>query len=971
MNHSPTEVLLSILVIASAGQIAIAQQSDPGPSIVGRQTVLMTKPPEHVPSGTVVDGPILGNGDLGVAIGGPPNDLRFYIGKNDFWSQQMSPMTVGGVELRIPALSGATYRQEEDLLHAEARGSFSASGSTVTTKSWVSATENLFVTELRTTGNADVRVHAALFPSGTAITNNDKRVNIGREQHGNGRWYFDGLIDEVHLYDRALEQSDVMKLVNLEEPSKGLARRWGFDEDQGTTAQDTPVQLIMGPNCSLPPSVYRPAEQPVDEPYGCLPDGYHLDYQRFAIGKLGRAVKLTHGWDYVDAGDVPPLQRVSIAAWVYIFSAGDANYILSKGDWNEAYALCLDKGRLRFNVGDRFVRSEDSLPTHQWIHVAGTFDGSQLRAYIDGKEVLPAARFVASGSTSDSVWMSRNADGPLDEEYSWPNPLPPTSTVTTKGRQASVALRVVGGSTTLDNDGISFSLRPGVPVYLVASILSDLDNPDHLAAVKVRTQAITMEEIAKVNEAHRAWWRNYWSESYIEIDDPLIEQFYYVSQYITASASRSGKVAPGLYGPWVTTDHPSWNGDYTLDYNLQTPFLGLYSSNHVATSDPYDPPVLEFVGRAKTYATTMLNVRGVYYPGHIGPWGLERPFDYDPFMGMKGNAAFLAMPMLMRFYSTYDGAYGAKVYPFIKEVGDFWQDYLTKTNGQYIIRDDCANEVGPWLPSQDWDKCAADRNPMNDLAFVRATFRGLLDMSNELGVDASHRPAWQEIINHLSQYPTAKYGGKEVFLAAEAGEDPKQQASTIPDWGTLAIWPGNQIGLGEDPKLLGIALNTVTQRGFTDHPLVPPAMIRVGYDSVDLLAGLRKDIQDNAYPNGYIFFPGGGIESASMIPATINEMILQSFSGVLRLFPVWPRDQDASFNSLRAYGAFLVSSKFKNGRVSDLTIVSEKGRACALENPWPNKSIVLYRNGRKAETLNGSKVTFGTVSGESILIRPL
>jgi hypothetical protein len=108
-----------------------------------------------------------------------------------------------------------------------------------------------------------------------------------------------------------------------------------------------------------------------------------------------------------------------------------------------------------------------------------------------------------------------------------------------------------------------------------------------------------------------------------------------------------------------------------------------------------------------------------------------------------------------------------------------------------------------------------------------------------------------------------------------------------------------------------------------------------------------------------------------MIPATINEMILQSFSGVLRLFPVWPRDQDASFNSLRAYGAFLVSSKFKNGRVSDLTIVSEKGRACALENPWPNKSIVLYRNGRKAETLNGSKVTFGTVSGESILIRPL
>ncbi|MEO8736419.1 MAG: hypothetical protein ABI380_07740 [Edaphobacter sp.] len=98
----------------------------------------------------------------------------------------------------------------------------------------------------------------------------------------------------------------------------------------------------------------------------------------------------------------------------------------------------------------------------------------------------------------------------------------------------------------------------------------------------------------------------------------------------------------------------------------------------------------------------MLNVRGVYYPGHIGPWGLERPFDYDPFMGMKGNAAFVAMPMLMRFYSTYDDAYAAKVYPFLNEVGNFWEDYLEKKDGRYLIRDDCGNEVGPWSSEADF-----------------------------------------------------------------------------------------------------------------------------------------------------------------------------------------------------------------------------------------------------------------------------
>jgi hypothetical protein len=713
------------------------------------------------------------------------------------------------------------------------------------------------------------------------------------------------------------------------------------------------------------PPVYRPDEAPLEEATACKPDGYHLDYQSYGVGKQGRAVKLMHGWDYIDAGDVPPVHQVSVAAWIYIFSAGDANYIVSKGEWNDAYSLCLDRGRLRFNVGERFVRSEDILPTHTWIHVVGTFDGKQLRAFIDAKETLPQARFVVSGSTAPVLWMSRNADGPQDEQYAWPNPLPPTTSIEILGRQVSVAVRVVGEPSTVADGGITFSLVPGKPVYLIASILSDLDAPNHLAAAQARAESVTAADIMNISETHRAWWQNYWSESYIDINDPVIEKSYYVSQYIMASASRSGKVAPGLYGPWVTTDHPSWNGDYTLDYNLQTPYLGLYSSNHIAVSDSYDPPVLDFLGRAETYARTMLNVRGVYYPGHIGPWGLERKFDYDPFMGMKGNAAFLAMPMLMRFYSTYDDTYSAKVYPYLRKVGDFWEDYLQLKDGIYVIPDDSPNEVGPWSGSPDWTRLTyGSINPTNDLAFVRATFKGLIDMSQELGMDAARRPVWQNVIDHLSSYPTMEQSGKLVFRGAE---DSKRVDPALSTW---AIWPGNQIGLGEDPKLLEVAKNTVASRGFSDFPLVPPAMARVGYDPAKLLEAMREDIQKNEYPNGYIFYAGGGVETASIIPATVDEMLLQSFSGVLRLFPVWPRNQDASFHDLRAYGAFLVSSQYKNGRVTDLTVRSEKGRDCALENPWPGKTIVLYRNGQKAETLTGSEVKFATARGETISIQP-
>jgi len=257
--HLGRLLLLGVLLPFSSA----AQQSDSASAtIVARQTLVMTKPPAHIPSGTVVDGPILGNGDVGVAIGGPPEQQQFYLGKNDFWSQQASPMTVGGIQLNIPGLSDAIYREEEDLFHAEVRGAFKNANTTVHTTSWVAATENLFVTKLEVDGSSGVEVNASLFPAGTAISSNDKPVNIGREQHGQGRWYFSGLIDEVHLYDHALDQGEVAQLANLEEPAKGLIRRWGFDAQEGTTPQDTVTKLVAGPACPLPPRSIDPMSVP-------------------------------------------------------------------------------------------------------------------------------------------------------------------------------------------------------------------------------------------------------------------------------------------------------------------------------------------------------------------------------------------------------------------------------------------------------------------------------------------------------------------------------------------------------------------------------------------------------------------------------------------------------------------------------------------------------------------------------------
>ena len=677
----------------------------------------------------------------------------------------------------------------------------------------------------------------------------------------------------------------------------------------------------MEPHCTGAVPILRAMERPTPEPTRCSPDGYEPDYQRYGLGKDGRALKAMHEWIYADAGKAPRLNQVTVAAWIYVFSAGDANFILSKGAWNEAYSLQLDRGRLRFNIGERFVRTDRPVPVKQWVHVAGTFDGMQLRAYVDGEEVMPRARYLYGGASANLIWLTRNADGPVDELYSWPMPIPPTTASGVRGREVTWATHLLGAEGTLSGGALRFELRPGAKVYLVTPVLSDLDDPQHLTAARARAAALNESELAKLNAAHRQWWKGFWSESFVEIGDPELERFYYTSHYIMACTARSGKVAPGLYGVWVTTDHPSWNGDYTINYNHQMPYWGLYAANHISTTDPYDPPVLAMMERGRMYARTLLNVRGVYYPGHMGPWGLERSFDYEPFMGQKGDAAHLTVNILMRFYRTYDRDYAMKMYPFIKEVGNFWEDYLQLEGDKYAIVNSCGGESGPWITKGDYNACRSQKNAPGTVRQVRDVFRGLLDMSAELGLDADRRAKWQYILDHLPELPPEGRSG----------------------------------GAG----------------GFGFGPGAAPPSGR--QDPSAVLNFLRDQSVKQAYPNGYIFRVGGGVESASIIPQRIQNMLLRDPDVMkpvtLEVFPLWPKDRNARFGNLRAVGAFLVSSEIRQGTVQSLAIVSEKGKECVLRNPWPGKAVVLYRNGKKAERLSGDQVNFKTAAGERIEMR--
>jgi hypothetical protein len=97
-----------------------------------------------------------------------------------------------------------------------------------------------------------------------------------------------------------------------------------------------------------------------------------------------------------------------------------------------------------------------------------------------------------------------------------------------------------------------------------------------------------------------------------------------------------------------------------------------------------------------------------------------------------------------------------------------------------------------------------------------------------------------------------------------------------------------------------------------------------------------------------------------------SEPVEPGKDAILRVFPAWPAEWDAAF-TLRARGAFLVTSSMRKGQIEFVELRSEAGAECRLRNPWPQSPVSLFRNGKKAEDLSGSLVTFATNRGETIV----
>lgn len=110
------------------------------------------------------------------------------------------------------------------------------------------------------------------------------------------------------------------------------------------------------------------------------------------------------------------------------------------------------------------------------------------------------------------------------------------------------------------------------------------------------------------------------------------------------------------------------------------------------------------------------------------------------------------------------------------------------------------------------------------------------------------------------------------------------------------------------------------------------------------------------------------MESMSVLTTAMNESLLQSYDGVLRIAPAFSNTSSGRF-TLHAVGGFIVSAEINAGIVQWICIKSKSGNNCRVSIPW--EETTLNSNMQKERVLIKKGITeIKTLASEIIIMVP-
>jgi len=464
--------------------------------------------------------------------------------------------------------------------------------------------------------------------------------------------------------------------------------------------------------------------------------------------------------------------------------------------------------------------------------------------------------------------------------------------------------------------------------------------------------------LAGLERRHRRWWNAYWSRVRLGTGDAALDRRWRLSTYHMGAAARAGEAPIPLQAPWTWDNGklPAWKGDYHHDLNTQMTYWPVYAGNRPEQSANFVDWLWATRDECRDWTRRFFGVEGLNVPGSADI--LNRPLGgWAPNSYALTTGAWLLHHVDLHERYFGDRAYlETRAYPYAAEVVRFLGAMLRERPGRQ----------GLFLPLSTSPEINDNRREAwfeewtnFDLALVRYAFGTAARMADALGrtADAERHRA---VLPRLPEFALDADGGFAIAAGTPLTASHRHFSHL------LAFYPLRLLDPATDPAALRALdaslarlerLGTKMWMGYSFAWLASLyAMAGRGADAVRAMRTFEEGFsgRNGFHTNGdrsgkgITAFPGSlfTLEGGNAAAAAVQDMLLQSRPGVVRLFPAMPAGATARFEHLRADGGIDVSARLEHGRVVGAELLAARPTTVTLGGPGLDPRPVRLAAGR-------------------------
>ena len=466
------------------------------------------------------------------------------------------------------------------------------------------------------------------------------------------------------------------------------------------------------------------------------------------------------------------------------------------------------------------------------------------------------------------------------------------------------------------------------------------------------------------NENQR-WWCEFWNRSHLVINSGRGEQDvgwrlgrnYQLFRYMLASNVNGREptlfngglftfdplYVNGKRGPGYTPDHRQWGAAFTAqnqrlvyrpmlktgDFDLMPSGFSFYLNglpNAVARVRHYwhhDGCCFE-----EQSAITALPGACQYGFFEGGGRGRSRGFEVGVQVNHAGGKVYeeqLDWSWLILQYHQFSGAEIARYLPLIEQSVIFYDEHYRYRCKKLTGRELDENGKLVIFPANTLEGHWDARNPTSVIAGLQRVLTELINLP-ERYTPVEKRERWRGILERLPEMPTAgsdRFGGRYLKPA----ENYEHNSWHCPEM--FPLFPYELYGLGLPD--LDLMKRTSLATGKDRYKTISWEQANIHAPRLGETA-LAQKLNSQKMDNGPYRFPAFWPDTIDWAPdhnwggsgmIGMQEMIMQTHGGKIRLLPAWPEDWDVDFK-LHAPGQTVVEGKVRAGRMEFLEVIPKE-----------------------------------------------